>query len=208
MKFKKCTRCKKEKNVTEFYPRRERGLTEYRPKCKICCSEIQKANNVKNREYCAKSYAKNKEKEKFKSREYRKNNLEKVLETERKSRNKHKEKRLKYSIEYTRNKRKNDKLFYLRHVISNAIYESFRKSCSKKSSKTTDILGCSIEFFLEYIKSQFQKGMTMDNHGKWHLDHIIPVSTAKNEKELIMLNHYTNFQPLWKNENRSKSGKL
>lgn len=38
--------------------------------------------------------------------------------------------------------------------------------------------------------------MSFENYGKWHLDHIIPLSTAKTEKEVIILNHYTNFQPL------------
>lgn len=46
-----------------------------------------------------------------------------------------------------------------------------------------------------------------DNHGKWHMDHIKPVSLAKTENEIIELNRYTNFQPLWAKDNLSKGNK-
>jgi len=50
--------------------------------------------------------------------------------------------------------------------------------------------------------------MTLDNQGKWHLDHIIPLATTKTEKDVIRLNHYTNFQPLWAKDNLSKGYKI
>jgi hypothetical protein len=50
--------------------------------------------------------------------------------------------------------------------------------------------------------------MNWQNHGEWHFDHIYPVSLAKNEEELIKLNHYTNFQPLWKKDNLEKRNKI
>ncbi len=49
--------------------------------------------------------------------------------------------------------------------------------------------------------------MTLSNHGKWHLDHIIPISYAKSKEEVYILNHYTNFQPLWAIDNLSKGNK-
>ena len=36
----------------------------------------------------------------------------------------------------------------------------------------------------------------------WDIDHIIPVSSAKTEEEILKLNHYTNLQPLCSKENR------
>jgi len=50
--------------------------------------------------------------------------------------------------------------------------------------------------------------MSWENHGEWEYDHIYPVSKALDEEHLIALNHHTNFQPLWKIENRLKGDKL
>ena len=52
--------------------------------------------------------------------------------------------------------------------------------------------------------------MNWSNHGKyngefnfgWDIDHIIPISSAKSEEEIIQLNHYTNLQPLCSYINR------
>lgn len=49
--------------------------------------------------------------------------------------------------------------------------------------------------------------MSWDNYGRWHLDHIKPISLAKDEDEVYNLNHYTNFQPLWMLDNLKKSNK-
>ena len=53
--------------------------------------------------------------------------------------------------------------------------------------------------------------MTWKNHTRtngWHIDHIIPLASAKTRKELIKLFHYSNLQPLWEEENRKKSAKI
>jgi len=50
--------------------------------------------------------------------------------------------------------------------------------------------------------------MTWENQGLWHMDHIYPVSRATDEEHLIKLNHYTNFQPLWAEDNIKKSNKI
>ena len=51
-------------------------------------------------------------------------------------------------------------------------------------------------------------GMSWANRGEWHIDHIIPLSSAKTEEDVIRLNHYTNFRPLWKEDNQIKSNKI
>lgn len=79
----------------------------------------------------------------------------------------------------------------------------------KKYKKTMDLLGCTIEFFISYIESQFTEGMSWDNHGfnGWHLDHIIPVGyfdlTKKEDQEKCF--HYSNFMPLWAGDNFAKN---
>jgi hypothetical protein len=91
-----------------------------------------------------------------------------------------------------------------RNLISNSLK---RKGYSKKS-RTYEILGCTYEEFKLYIEKQFTKGMNWENKGQWHFDHIYPISLAKDEEELIRLNHYTNFQPLWAIDNLKKSNKI
>jgi hypothetical protein len=94
--------------------------------------------------------------------------------------------------------------------IRTLIYGSLKrgKNNFKKTNKTEQILGCTIEEFKIYIQSNFKKGMSFENRNKWHLDHIIPISTAISYDDVIRLNHYTNFQPLWAKENLSKGDKI
>lgn len=89
--------------------------------------------------------------------------------------------------------------------VRSLIGGSFKYKGHRKTSKTTDILGCSISEFKVYIESQFSEGMTWENRSEWHLDHIKPVSLGDSEDEIIALNHYTNFQPLWALDNILKS---
>jgi 5-methylcytosine-specific restriction endonuclease McrA len=58
------------------------------------------------------------------------------------------------------------------------------------------------------LEKLFKEGMTWENHGEWHIDHIIPISKAKTAEEIYKLNHYTNLQPLWKRENLCKGSKI
>ena len=111
----------------------------------------------------------------------------------------------------TRNKklRVEDPMFKMKHNIRHLMYNSFKRYKNNgwvKSDKTESMLGCSMDEFIEHLKTQFKPGMTIDNHGEWEIDHIIPLSSASTKDELVKLNHYTNLQPLWLTENRSKGG--
>lgn len=106
------------------------------------------------------------------------------------------------------NKLKTDPLFKLRHNLKNLIRNAINGQGFDKQSKTYQILGCSYDKFKTYIEQQFSEGMSWDNYGDWEYDHKTPVSWAKDEKSIIELNHYTNFQPLWKEDNRSKSNRF
>jgi hypothetical protein len=52
--------------------------------------------------------------------------------------------------------------------------------------------------------------MSWDNYGfyGWHIDHVIPLSSAKTEEEVYKLCHYTNLQPLWAEDNLKKGSKI
>lgn len=108
---------------------------------------------------------------------------------------------------YINERNKNDPLFSISYRIRSAIKEIFRKNGFKKNGKTAQILGCSFEEFKQHIEKQFTTGMSWENRGEWHLDHIVPISNAKTKEDIIALNHFTNFRPLWASENFKKSNK-
>ena len=78
-----------------------------------------------------------------------------------------------------------------------------------KDNKTFNIIGCSPEFLKEYLENKFTEGMSWNKMGESiHIDHIIPLSSAKNEEEVYELCHYTNLQPLWAEDNLRKGSKV
>ena len=112
--------------------------------------------------------------------------------------------------EYQRNRLKTNTAFRVQHNIRRRLNHFFESSKTKKPNKTSDMLGCTWEFLMDYLAERFKEGMTRENHGHkgWHIDHIIPLSSAKCEEEVKRLCHYTNLQPLWWWENLAKSNKL
>lgn len=117
----------------------------------------------------------------------------------------------KYITKYQKERKSIDPLFKFTCNVRSMLGDSFRRSLKgkcKKPKKTEELLGCSIKFFIAYISSLFTEGMSLNNHGEWHLDHIIPISSAKTKEEAIKLSHYTNMQPLWKKDNLKKSNKI
>jgi hypothetical protein len=77
----------------------------------------------------------------------------------------------------------------------------------KKKKHTMEYLGCSIEKLREHLEKQFTAGMSWENQGIWHVDHVRPCSSFNlaTEEEKHKCFHYTNLQPLWGDENMSKN---
>lgn len=115
---------------------------------------------------------------------------------------------IKRNVNYYRNKYKTDPIFALNMRIRRLIRHTISDFGFTKDSKTQQILGCTFEEFKEHIENQFTEGMNWCNRELWHLDHIYPVSKAVDEDHLIQLNHYTNFQPLWAEDNIRKGNKI
>lgn len=94
------------------------------------------------------------------------------------------------------------------HNLRNRLKMAIKKG-SKVGSAVTD-LGCSIEDFKLYISSKFQEGMSWDNYGEWHMDHIIPLCSfdLTIREEFLKAAHFSNYQPLWAIDNLAKGGKI
>ena len=153
---------------------------------------------------------KNPEKQSLYVKTYSKKNIEIVKKNRRNYYLKNKEKEIKNYTEYRKRRKINDPLFKLKGNIRCLINNSFKKYNFKKESKTAKILGCTYDEFKLHLESKFEPWMNWDNHGLyngqpnygWDIDHIIPLSLAKTEEDIIKLNHYTNLQPLCSYNNR------
>jgi len=77
----------------------------------------------------------------------------------------------------------------------------------KKAKKTEQLLGCTIEQFRLQIERQFLPGMGWHNMHLWHIDHIVPVSSATSIEEAEALNMAGNLRPFWGSDNKKKSAK-
>ena len=110
--------------------------------------------------------------------------------------------------EYVKNRLKTDDLFRLSVNYRTRTCVAFKSKGLRKKSKTREMLGCTFEEMQQHLINQFTEGMTIENYGEWHIDHIIPLSLANTKEELIKLTHYTNLQPLWASDNMSKNDKI
>ena len=181
---------------------------KYRETHKEQIRAIHKAWRDKNREKinaeAREKYKENPQAFKERKARYVASHLEQVKE----ARHRYKIENRQKCIDYERNKRKNDPVYRLRCNIRNLIRQ-YTKGKGYKGNKTVyEILGCDFEFFLEYVQNKFKEGMSLKNYGEWNIDHIKPISSAKNDEELEKLNHYTNLQPLWASENFRKGKKI
>ena len=106
-----------------------------------------------------------------------------------------------------RNRYKTEPNLVIKNRIRVRMWELLRNN---KSNNTISILGCSVDECRKYLESNFLPGMTWENYGEWEIDHIIPCASfdlTKPEEQLKCF-HYTNLQPLWEFDNRSKRDKI
>ena len=205
MDCKTCSTCGIEKPLSEFHKNgKHKNTQRYRPYCKPCESKQKQQYYQKNKEAVRarhKEYyadPKNKEATLARHKKYYADNKEAILA----KRKEH------YADPKNKEKRQSDPLYKLKRNIRSLISISITNAGFKKNSKTHKILNCSFEEFMSHLEKQFNSGITWENYGKWHLDHIVPVSLASTEEEIIKLNHYKNFQPMWGSENNSKNDKI
>ena len=148
------------------------------------------ANPEKDREY-SKKY---REQNPLKGREYIKQYRKDHPDKEKESKAKWHAKNPDYEKERSKRRRKETPhVFAWRDVLK----DSMKRFGKKKEGHTIDLLGYSALELKEHISSLFTNGMSWDNHGEWHIDHIIPVTTFDPETPANVVNALSNLQPLW-----------
>lgn len=206
---KKCNDKRKNKNKEYYKEHKE----EYKRKSQKYYDDNKEKIKEKNREY----YYNNKEKALKQKKKYYSINKEICLARNKNYCNNNKEKIKSYNKNYNviRNLKKKerikiDPLYDLKIKIRKLIWKSFRSKKLNKNKKTIEILGCSFCDFKVYLENKFEPWMNWNNRGLyngefgygWDIDHIIPLSSAKTEEDIIKLNHFSNLQPLCSKTNR------
>lgn len=200
MKTKICSACNKEKRITEFRP--------HRKYCKKCGNIMLKEWKEKNKEHI-KEYNKN----------YFQEHKEEIL-TDRKEYmynyrqtskyKKHKKEYANQNKEKVNEQRKeryaNDMVFKLKHNVRVKISRGFKLKNKEKSKHAEELTECSLDYLVKYLLQTYKNnyGCEWDGKEKVHIDHIIPLATAKTEDDIIKLCHYTNLQLLRAKDNLKK----
>ena len=218
-KRKICTKCKLPKDFNLFYKN-----SKSKDGLRSSCIECQKKYLEKNKEKVREQNQQYNQKRRDQKKKWAELNKEKVNLSRKKWLDSNKEIRAKYVKEYNKQYYINNKK--TRSSYSNQKQKEYRKTnplfkiksnlrqrinryIKNKSKSTEEIIGISYIEFLKYLESKFSKGMNIENLGNdIHIDHIIPLSSAKSEEELYKLCHYTNLQPLWAKDNLTKSNKI
>lgn len=178
--MKPCTKCKIAKSL-EYFPKHATRKDGYYNQCKFCVNAI-------NRKY----YQKNKETRKAQFKKYYEINRVALVIKNSKQTSFRRKTDLNTRIAANLRRRIN-------HII---------KGENKKGSAVKD-LGCSINELKIYLEQKFKPGMSWENYGKWHIDHIKPLSkfNLALREELLKACRYDNLQPLWREENSAKGNR-
>ena len=183
-----CMECKKIESLSDRNRQRRKDWREknqdlYRQKKR----NYYQKNILSERSRDSARYKKNRDRKISYQREYAEKNRDKLLLSKR---------------EYHKRKMMECSLYVISKRIRSLVFSSIKQ---KKSLKTERILGCTLNEFRHHIERQFNNGMSWDAMGKIHIDHIVPISSAKSEEDVIALNHHTNLMPVWASDNLSKA---
>ena len=223
-----CTKCGIEKSLDDFYSDK-RTTDGKQSSCKKCYKKCCKKYREEHKEERKIKAVKYNDEHKKEHKEYYKENKERILIRVKKYREEHKEE-IKKSLEKHREKKKiYQKKYKIEHKKERSKYQAKRRKTdiryrisvvlrsrirhaikgNTKSLPTMMLIGCETDYLLYHLQSQFTKGMSWDNHGEWHIDHIKPCikfDLSKPEEQRKCF-HYSNLQPLWAKDNLLKSDK-
>ena len=142
-------------------------------------------------------YKENKDNRKEYLKEYREKNYEKIKQTKR---------------NYEKKRKSTDPIYKLIGNFRTAIYTVLKENNVTKYGHYFEILGYQPEQLINHLEIQFKDGMTWNNYGEWHVDHKLPITYFKfnnvTDDEFKKCWSLENLQPMWGNENITKSNKF
>jgi len=235
-----CSTCKEELPIDLFTLRKNKKGDHYvGTVCKKCTSLYKKQYALKHQseisEYKSSWYLRERDRYLIKFKERYSNNIVDERQKHKIYRDSHKEEsallmkayydankdelKEKNKIYYVENKESilNQKKEYIQSNLSAQIGHNLRGRIwsalkgGHKGDRLFGLMGCSFDFFKQYMENLFKDNMSWNNYGKngWHIDHIRPCASFNltDPEEQKKCFHYTNLQPMWSSENISKGSR-
>lgn len=166
---------------------------------KVALSKYESKPETKQRkkENHKKWYNENKNKWREYIKDYREKNVDRIRKVKR---------------TYEKTRKANDPIYKLISNFRTAIYQVLKENNVEKNGHYFEVLGYTPEELISHLEKQFKEGMTWDNYGDFHIDHIIPISSFNikeiGDKEFMKCWSLSNLQPMWGEENIRKSNKI
>jgi len=151
-----------------------------------------------------KYYAENKDRISARNRAWRIRNADKIAERLKSKRD---AKRLLNPIPSKEEREINRRI---RHTLTCRIGMTVNKAKdASKCAKTMALVGCDLLFLRGFLEARFKNGMSWENYGQWHIDHVIPCAEfdLRDPNQQRQCFHYSNLQPLWATDNHQKHSK-
>lgn len=208
--MKRCSKCKEVKPMTEqYFGKLSKSSDGFKYSCKECRRKTE--YEPKKKHYLKKQkryYEENKDKIYETTKAYRERNIEWYRSYNRQYYKENAEKIKENSKKSLYRRIENDIGFKILQRLRKRMYDAVKGTV--KSARTIELIGCSTDKLRKHLEKQFTDGMTWDNYGEWHVDHIIPCANFDFTKESDQREcfHYTNLQPLWAVDNIRKSNKM
>ncbi len=116
-------------------------------------------------------------------------------------------------MQHRQKKRLGDAKLHLDHNMGSGLATDLKhRGTNKRNRKWQQILGFTIEELKTHLERKFTDGMSWDNYGKWHVDHIIPKSrfnyTSTEDPDFKRAWALKNLQPMWAHDNFVKHNRL
>jgi transcription elongation factor Elf1 len=183
-----CKRCNTEKDVSLFVKQKTRSGGIKYANCKSCTSEYLKEYKSKNKDRISKVNKEWAEKNKSRLTSWRKNNRDSINASWRKMYHK-------------------DDLSRLKQRLRSATRRYVNKN---QSISTVDVIGCDYDQLLVHLLLTLDKKdriKYINQKDDFHIDHIIPISWAKDEESVLELSKYQNLRLCEKEENWRKGNR-
>lgn len=190
----------------EYYRERARRWhEENRDRSRAKSAEWRTANPEKVKQANREAYAADKDAAKRRYAEWKENNRDARAAYMQKWREENPDKASQYQANRARSVQ-----FRLENAVRCRIWTGITRG-SKRGRRTRDILPFSIDELTAHLERQFLPNMSWANYGKWHIDHIIPLSafnySTPDDPDFLAAWSLNNLRPLWASDNLAKSSR-